>query len=203
VRHVFPGFGDPVSRVLIDVAAARSLDLQPVMDRLTLTLAPGSELAAELSRRFAGLEVQSRSGLRAVALRIFDRTFAVTQALTLLALFVAVVGMYSALMALRLIQAPTRRLLLHQGATGTELRVLALLRALALGALALGVALPLGLAMAWVLCAVINPRAFGWSVGLELPVSGLAPPLLLGLLAAVLAGLLPAPREQGDLDDAG
>jgi putative ABC transport system permease protein len=110
--------------------------------------------------------------------------------------------MYSALMALRLIEAPTHRLLLHQGATAGELRGLALLRALALGGLALAVALPLGLAMAWMLCAVVNPRAFGWTVGLELPVSGLAPPLLLGLLAAMVAGLLPAPNEQGDLDDA-
>jgi putative ABC transport system permease protein len=58
-------------------------------------------------------------------------------------------------------------------------------------------ALPLGLAMAWTLCTVINPRSFGWTVDLHLAVSAWLPPLLLGLLAAVLTGALPAPRERG------
>jgi putative ABC transport system permease protein len=63
-------------------------------------------------------------------------------------------------------------------------------------------ALPLGLAMAWTLCAVINPRSFGWSIELHLPVSAWLPPLALGLLAALVAGALPAPRERGTLHEA-
>jgi ABC-type antimicrobial peptide transport system permease subunit len=55
--------------------------------------------------------------------------------------------------------------------------------------------------MAWTLCTVVNPRSFGWTVEMHLPPSGWLPPLLLGLLAAVLAGALPAPREGGALHE--
>jgi putative ABC transport system permease protein len=54
---------------------------------------------------------------------------------------------------------------------------------------------PLGLLMAWLLCAVINLRAFGWTVDLRLAFSDVAAPLALGIGAAVLAGLLPSPRD--------
>ena len=218
VVHVFPGFGDPVPRVLVSLAAVRELGLTTVFDRLTVELRDGLNgvpqqvpqlgrqlgplLGDRLKDRFAALNLQRRDGVRKLALQIFDRTFAVTQALTLLAMAIAVVGMYIALTALRLTQGPTLQLLSFQGVTPRELLGLSALRSLALGGLALLLALPLGLAMAWVLCRIINPRAFGWTVELQFPLSGWLPPLLLGLFAALLAGLLPAPREKGDLDAA-
>lgn len=124
-----------------------------------------------------------------------------TRALTLLALLVAGVGIYNALTALRLNQAPTRRLLEAQGVLPRELALVTLTRAGSVGAVAVIVALPLGLAMAWVLCHVINPRAFGWTIGLQLDAGGWLPPLILGLVATLVAGLLPAPREGGGLDE--
>ncbi len=204
VVHIFPGFGDPVPRVLVNLAAARDLGLTTTFDRLTAELrkASGGQglLEGRLQERFDGLDLQRRQDVRSLALQIFDRTFAVTQALTLLAMTIAVVGMYIALTALRLAQGPTLQLLGFQGVTSRELLALSALRSLVLGGLALLLALPLGFAMAWVLCQVINPRAFGWTVELQLPPSGWLPPLLLGLSAALLAGMLPAPREKGDLD---
>jgi putative ABC transport system permease protein len=83
-----------------------------------------------------------------------------------------------------------------------ELRRIALIRAATMGGAAVLLPLPLGIAMAWVLCAVINPRSFGWTVALQMPLTGWLPPLLLGLAATLLAGLLPAPREGGALEEA-
>ncbi|MDZ7670197.1 MAG: ABC transporter permease [Gammaproteobacteria bacterium] len=203
VVGTFPGFGEAMGRVLVDEATLPRLNLPPRFDRLTVELAPGSRLADRLTAEFPDARVESRSDVRALALRIFDRTFAITQALTLLALTVAVVGTYNALTALRLQQAPTARLLAAQGMSDGQLRRIGVLRAGTLGGIAVVLALPLGLAMAWVLCTVINPRSFGWTVSLHLPAAGWLPPLLLGMGAAVLAGALPAPREQGVLHDAG
>src|SRR5690606_15465090 len=118
---------------------------------------------------FPELAVEHRAALRARSLAIFDRTFAITHALTLLALTVAVVGVYNALTALRLAQSPTARLLHAQGLLPRELRRVALIRAGVVGGVAVALALPLGAAMAWVLCAVINPRAFGWTIDLQWP----------------------------------
>jgi len=202
VVGTFPGFGESMGRVLVDVTTLPRLNVAPRFDRLTVDLAPGSRLADRLTAEFPDARVESRGDVRALALRIFDRTFAITQALTLLALTVAVVGTYNALTALRLQQAPTARLLAAQGMSAGQLRHIGVLRAGTLGGIAVVLALPLGLAMAWVLCTVINPRSFGWMVSLHLPVAGWLPPLLLGMGAAVLAGALPAPREQGVLHDA-
>ena len=67
-----------------------------------------------------------------------------------------------------------------------------LVTSIALGLLAALVALPTGLAMAWVLTDAIQVRAFGWSMHLLVSTSPLLLTLLLGVSAALLAGLYPA-----------
>ncbi len=196
VVGTFPGFGDALGRVLVDAGTVPRFGLTPRFDRLTVDLEAGSAVAAEMARRFPDVQVESRSEIRSRALEIFDRTFAITRALTLLALAVAVVGIYNAQSALKLQQAGTRRLLHAQGLSAGEARGLALLHAAAVGGVAVALALPLGLAMAWTLCQVINPRSFGWTVGLHLTWQAWLVPPLSGLAAALAAGALPAPRER-------
>lgn len=212
VAHVFAGFGDPEPRVVADAALLDALGIEPVFDRLAVALprpavVAGAEplaarLEAALARQFPALEIVGREAVRARAFAIFDRTFAVTRALTLVALIVAGVGVYNSLTALRLAQAPTRRLLEAQGVLPRELALVTVVRAGTIGGIAACVAAPLGFAMAWVLCAVINPRAFGWSVTLIPEPGGWLPALVLGGVATLLAGLLPAPRERSEFDDA-
>jgi putative ABC transport system permease protein len=202
VAGVFPGFGEATGRLLVDQSTLERLDMAPRFDRLTVDLQPGGAgLAQRLTAAFPGVEVESRAAIRDQALRIFDRTFAITQALTVLALVVAIVGMYNALTALRLNQAPTTRLLHAQGMSRGEQRRISLIRSAVVGGIAALLALPLGVAMAWTLCVVLNPRSFGWSVDLHLPVEGWLLPLVLGVGAALLAGAMPAPRERGALED--
>ena len=63
-----------------------------------------------------------------------------------------------------------------------------------LAALTLLVALPLGLALAWMLLAVINVEAFGWRLPMYLFPLDYARLGAFALLAAVLAALWPARR---------
>jgi len=204
---VFRAFGDAGYRMLVDDATAERLGVERIYDRLSITrdaaYVSAAELGSRLLARFGGelssLRIQPRDEMRKRALDIFDRTFAITTALTLLALLVAVIGMYNALLALRLNQAPSYRLLDALGVGGREQRRIALLRTGTVGCLAVALALPLGIAMAWLLCNVINPRAFGWSLNLRFAAAELLTPMSLGLLAALLAGFLPMPRE-GDVN---
>jgi putative ABC transport system permease protein len=66
------------------------------------------------------------------------------------------------------------------------------------------VALPLGLGIGWLLCEVLNPRAFGWSIPFSVSAEALLVPAGLGLAGALLAGALPGVRAiiQGDFVDA-
>ena len=192
----FADFGAVVPRLLLqDEAAARRFgDLH--FTGMGISNVSRAELDAWLAAYAPGARVQQREAARARALEIFDRSFAITNALTLLALIVAVVGIYNAMVGLRLNRLATRQLLTALGVTAAEDRYIELVRALGLGALAVLLALPLGLAMGAILCAVINPRAFGWSIELTVSAAALAWPMALGFLAAVAAAVAPSPKER-------
>ncbi len=154
-----------------------------------------------LEQRYPELRVQRRDGLRQSALQIFDQTFSITQALTLVALVVASIGLYNALLGLKLNQAPSLALLESMGVSARERQSLQLWRALGVGATVLVVALPVGILMAWLLCTVVNPRAFGWSLQLNLSPNAFLTPLVTAFVAIAVTSLLPTPRER--LDEVG
>ncbi len=55
-------------------------------------------------------------------------------------------------------------------------------------------AIPLGIVMAFVLIKVINRRAFGWQIDIEVAPDILVSAVLLAVFAAIIAGLYPAWR---------
>jgi putative ABC transport system permease protein len=63
-----------------------------------------------------------------------------------------------------------------------------------MGLIAGVLSLPIGIAVALVLIHVINERAFGWSLQFEAPPRVLLESLVLAILAALLAGVIPALR---------
>lgn len=200
VAGAFPGFGDAIPRLLVDNTTASRVLPELVFDRVAVDADDPADAAARLADAFPGLDIQLAAPLKELALDIFDSTFAITRALTLLALLVACIGLYNALQALKLNQTRTLHLLTTMGALPGELVRVQLWRGVGVGAAVLVIAVPLGLAMAWLLCRVVNPRAFGWSVGMFVSTAALAPPLLIGAGVTLLTSLLPMPREA--LDDA-
>lgn len=196
IRGVFPGFGDLQPRLLVDSATADGLGIPVRYDRLSVATSDAEYVTRALLERYPQLAVQQRAVMRRSALQIFDRTFAITQALTLVALAVASIGLYNALLGLKLNQGPTLELLRSMGVSEEERRSVQLWRAVGVGTTVLLVALPAGVVMAWLLCDVINPRAFGWSLNLSLSAGAILPPLLTGVLAIVVTSLLPTPHER-------
>ncbi|MCY4344139.1 MAG: ABC transporter permease [Gammaproteobacteria bacterium] len=196
IVHEFSGFGDVAPRLLIQAEAAAERFGALHHDRLALSGLRAADLERWLARAAPDAPVRQRAALRTAALDVFDRTFAITGALTLVALIVAVAGLYNAMMALRLNQRSSAALLRALGLSAAEQRWLALARGGALGLFAVVLALPLGLFIGVVLCDVINPRAFGWSVALSISAADWALPMTLGWAAAVAASILPVPEER-------
>ena len=110
------------------------------------------------------LLIRSNRTLRQASLEIFDRTFAITAVLRVLATVVAVIGVLSALMALQLERARELGVLRAQGLTPREVWRLVLAETGLLGVIAGTLAVPVGIGLALVLVHVINRRAFGWSI---------------------------------------
>ena len=134
------------------------------------------------------LEFASAQSIRAISLRIFDRSFAVTYWLQAVAIGIGLFGVAASFSAQVLARRKEFGLLVHLGLTrGQVLRVVALEGAAwtSLGALA---GLALGMAVAVVLVKVVNPQSFHWTMDLNIPTTRL---LALGA-AVVLAGTFTA-----------
>ena len=162
-------------------------------------VAPGHDpgAVADAVRRAVGgrvLQVVENRALRDAALRIFDRTFAVTEALRVLAVVVAFIGVWSALVALQVERTRELGTLLALGLLPGQLWVLTLLETGLIGLAAGLLSLPTGISLAVILIEVINVRSFGWTMRLQLPPLVLVQALALSVLAALLAGIYPVLR---------
>jgi putative ABC transport system permease protein len=136
--------------------------------------------------------VFSDRDLRREAIRIFDRTFAITYALEAVAIIVAVMGIGGALLALVIDRRREFGLLRFMGAATDQLRKIILVEAALLGVLANLVGLGLGFLLSLVLIFVINKQSFGWTIQFHWPVAVLVGALSAVYAATVVAGLYPA-----------
>ncbi len=169
----------------------------PFVSSLGIFTEPGAEIDAVIDALRASLAdfdllVQDNASLRAGALEVFDRTFAITVALRMLTMLVAFIGILSALMSLQLEQAREYGVMRATGMTAPQLTRFALLQTGLMGLVAGALALPIGLAMSLLLTYVINLRSFGWTMQFTLQIEHFLEALAVALLASLLAGAYPA-----------
>jgi putative ABC transport system permease protein len=152
------------------------------------------EVRREILEAAAGhrILISSDRDLRAEAVRIFDRTFAITYALEAVAVLVAVMGIAGALLALVIDRRRELGLLRFLGATSNQIRKLILVEAGLLGLLANVAGFVLGYFLSLILVFVINKQSFGWTIRFHWPVAVLCGALTVVYAATVLAGLYPA-----------
>jgi putative ABC transport system permease protein len=196
VAGLYPDYGNPRGQVVVNHAAHVGRFPQAQRGSWGVRVAPGAvpSVMAALADAAPGVEFIDQEGIKRLSLSIFDQTFAVTGALNALTFGVAGVALLTSLMTLgtmRLVQVAP---LWAMGLTRRELAVMELARTLALAALTAVLALPLGIALAWVLLAVVNVQAFGWRLPLVLFPADWLRLGLLAVLAAALAAAWPAWR---------
>lgn len=171
----------------------------PFISSAAAFVAPDADPDAVLNRMesaLAGydLTVQSNRDLRAGVFDVFERTFTITVALRMLATLVAFIGILSALMSLQLENTREYGVMRATGMTPGQLWRFTLVQTGLMGTAAGALALPLGLALAVVLIAVINVRSFGWSMQLAPSGNEFLTAFAVAVVAALLAGLYPAWR---------
>jgi len=183
--------------VALDAADYRALTGDATTSDVALwfdaSIAPATAIAAlrKALPDVAGLELRTTGELRALSLRIFDRSFAVTYALEAIAIVVALFGVASAWAAEGLARAREFGMLRHLGLRRREVaRLFAAEAALQIG-IAAAWGTVLGAMIAMVLVHRVNPQSFHWTMDLSWPVGLLgaaaAALLALGVTAAVLA----------------
>jgi putative ABC transport system permease protein len=141
--------------------------------------------------RGTGLLIQPNRMIRDQALKIFDRTFAITSALRILTVLIAFIGVLSALLALLLERSREGATMQALGMVPEDFTGMTLLESGVLGSLAGFLSWPTGVILAVILIFVINLRSFGWTIQMEVDPLIFGQALLIGLLAALLASIYP------------
>jgi putative ABC transport system permease protein len=151
---------------------------------------------AEIEARFGlgGGRLADQAASKAEAHRIFNRTFAITAALNAFTLGVAGVALFTSLLTLGQARLPQVAPLWAIGLTRRRLAGLEFVKTVLLALMTALLALPLGILVAWCLIEVVNVRAFGWRLPLHIYPAQLAQLLLVAMLAACFATLLPTIR---------
>ncbi len=197
IIDIFYDYGSEKGFMIIDRSRALRYLHDPAISNMAIYVEPGAsmdEVRAEVEKVAAGhnLVIFTNRSLRQQAIQIFDRTFAITYALEVVAVIVAVIGIAGAMLALVIDRRRELGLLRFLGAAVSQIRKLILVEAGLIGLLANIAGLALGIVLSLLLIFVINKQSFGWTIRFHWPVAVLLGALSLVYIATVLAGFYPA-----------
>lgn len=169
---VYSDYGNPTGQAIVSLDGLVEHYPSVARQRFGIRIRPTavSALRRDLVQDF-GLPVQNivdQASLKKRSTDIFEQTFTVTAALNILTLGVAGIALVASMTTLAGMRLPQLAPVWAMGLTRRRLVHLELVRTLILVGLALLVALPVGIALAWVLLSVVNVEAFGWRLPLRL-----------------------------------
>lgn len=198
VAAIYSDYGNPSGQAMISLDLLESTF--PEVDQTRSAFRTGTADVAALRQavlaRFdlAQGDIRDQASQKAVALRVFDQTFRVTGALNILTLAVAGFALLASLLTLANMRLPQVAPIWALGQTRARLARTELVRTLGIVAVTWVIALPVGLALAWVLLAIVNVEAFGWRLPMMLFPADYLRLLAYAMLSSTIAAALPALR---------
>lgn len=206
IEGVFADYGNERGSVVIDRGRFMRWFRTEHAASVIVTLRDPSraeDLRAAWLHEHPGLQIFTNTHLRTEILRIFRQTFAITYALEVIGLTVAVLGLAMTLASILMERRSDWTTLRALGLRHSELAWIAGLEGFLLAAVGLLLGLVTASGLGWLLIRVINKQTFGWSLELALPGAPLATLVVLVLAASTLISLavgrwgarLPADRE--------
>jgi putative ABC transport system permease protein len=141
---------------------------------IALKLKPGVEKAKVIAAirvlpNGERYEIADAAEIRKLSLTVFDRSFAVTYALEIAAIFVGLAGISATFSAAAWARRREFGMLRHLGVTRREIAGLLASEGALLGSLGALIGLALGIAIALILVFVVNRQSFHWSMELHMP----------------------------------
>jgi putative ABC transport system permease protein len=192
VRGVWRDYARQHGAVMLATDDWRRLTGDTRINDLALWLRPGADVALvqQQLRALAArhgmdgelIEFASASEIRAISLRVFDRSFAVTYWLQGVAIAIGLFGIAASFSAQVLARRKEFGLLAHLGLTRRQVLTVVTAEGAVWTAAGALLGLALGIAVSVVLVKVVNPQSFHWTMDLMLPWARLAV-----LCAAVIA----------------
>ena len=124
-------------------------------------------------------------------MQVFEQTFLITNALNVLTLGVAGFALWASLTMVSGMRWAQLAPVWALGVTRKNISMIEMYRSLLLASLTAVLAIPIGLGLAWILLTIVNVRAFGWRLPMELFPLDLVQLFLWALVGAALAAAMP------------
>jgi putative ABC transport system permease protein len=198
VAGIYPDYGNPKGQLRVDLDALPTHWPDAQRASYSLRVAPAAvpgliqALQAEFGSKIA--RVVDQAEVKELSMRIFERTFAVTAALNTLTLIVSAIALFATLLTLSNLRIAQLAPVWAIGVTRSRLSQFEFARILSFALATAIFAIPLGLALAWCLVAIVNVEAFGWRLPFHVFPSQWAQVLALALLAAAVVAVAPVIR---------
>jgi putative ABC transport system permease protein len=198
IAGIFYDYSSTQGSVLMELDIYRAYWEDDAITGIGLRLSPdvnSDHLAIELGESLGliqNLVIRPNQALRADVMEVFDRTFAITGALQLLATLVAFIGILSALLSLHLERFGEIGILRSIGLTVRQLWTMIMVETGLMGFVAGILAMPTGITLAIILIYIINRRSFGWTLQMQFEPIPFIQALTVSVIAALLAGIYPA-----------
>lgn len=198
VRGIWRDYQHMRGALIIDRDVYARLSGDDRINSVSLWLKPGHALSdvrealRTLLPRGADYELRTPAELRALSLRVFDRTFAVTYLLEFVAVLIGLLGISAGSSAQVLARRGEFGVLRHIGLTRAQVALTLAVEGAGAGFVGVCAGLLSGGAVSLILIYVINRQSFHWSMDLFVP-AGLLAALSMALIAlsalvAVLSG---------------
>ncbi len=175
VAGVWRDYSRQHGAIAIDLDSYRQLTGDRSANEIAWWLHPDSRpgdfnrLARDTSPVMQSMEFRDTAELKALSLKIFDRSFAITHALEAIAIAVALFGVASAVAGEALARSREFGMLRHLGLTRAQTGRQFAIEAAAGATLATLWGLLLGAAVAWILVHRVNPHSFHWTMDMHWP----------------------------------
>lgn len=166
IAAVVGDYGNPQGQVVVSADVFSTLYPDSYPAQFGIRTNDSAALRAQIVAKVGLSEnaMINQAAIKAASLEVFERTFTVTAALNVLTLGVAAFAILMSLLTLSDVRVPQLAPVWALGITRVTLGRLELLRAVGLGVLVFACAIPLGLALAWILLSKVNVEAFGWQL---------------------------------------
>lgn len=170
VQAVFYDYTTEHGLIMMDRSTYLRIYGDHSISSLAVFLDPGSLAGREVidavkaRARALGLPVFTRAQLHDNILGVFDKTFAVTRSMRIMAIIIAFFGIAGALMTLFIERSREFGIYRSLGFSTSQVAVMTLLEALGMGSVSFILSTVTGTALAVILIRVINLQSFNWTI---------------------------------------
>jgi putative ABC transport system permease protein len=189
VAGIWRDYARQQGAVLIDTRDYTTITGDDTRSEAAVELAPGASLAAVRAAILARLPPDTAARvdfvepatLRERALRLFDRSFAITYALEAVAILIGLAGVAATFSAQTVARMKEFGMMRHVGMSRGQIVAMLAIEGGLVGLVGMAAGVAVGIALSQILIHVINPQSFNWTMTTRIPLG-----LILGVATALI-----------------